>query len=246
MIFGTAQCRLLAIFRFKDLEDLKIETDPEIEDIKNISKGLRKYFAVFLIVLKKEKLKILNSIKHKPTRQALIAYLLWSISIYSILVSQIDLRSASLKSNHIAMAMMIGYLMGITILKLKFVNRASDSAVIKWGYFISFFSLIPYFLLFPFINNVTILLGVCYYIHALGNSFLSPAFLAFLSKENPKHEQGKILGLIESADTSAFMISLIFVMIYNYFQFPLAILICFSFFSFSLSFIYYNRFKILA
>ncbi|MBS0628735.1 MAG: MFS transporter [Verrucomicrobia bacterium] len=235
---------LLAIFRFRDLEDLKIEKDLEIEEAKNRLKGIKKHALVFWIVFKKEKFKILNSIKDRATRQALLAYLLWSISIYSILVSQIDLRGASFKSNHIAMAMMIGYLIGVAILKLKSVNLASDSKIIKLGYYISFFSLIPFFLAFPFISDITILLGLCYFLHALGNSFLSPAFLSFMSKENPKHEQGKILGLIESADTLAFMTSIVFVMIYNYFQLSLLTLICFSFLSFAFSFIYYKRFKI--
>lgn len=107
---------LLAIFRLKDPEDLSIEKDSEIEGDKNASKGIVKYVIAFFVVLKKEKIKITNSLKSIPTRQALFAYLLWSISIYSILISQIDLRSASLKSNHIAMAMMIGYLTGVAIL----------------------------------------------------------------------------------------------------------------------------------
>lgn len=131
----------------------------------------------------------------------------------------------------------------MSVLKLKIVSHVRDAGIIKWGYFISFFSLVPYFLTFRFIDNITPLLGTCYYLHALGNSFLSPAFLALLSKENPKHEQGKILGLIESADSMAFMLSLIFVMIYNYFQFRLPILVGFSFLSFALSFIYYKRFN---
>jgi hypothetical protein len=233
---------LLGIFKFKDNEDKTVEKDLDVEKIKS-SHSFLKYFIIFKIRLIKEKTKIFFHLKNKLNLQALFAYLLWSISMYSILISQIDLRRNTEVNNNIAMAMMIGYLTGVAILKTPFVKVVRDSTIVKWGYFISFFSLIPYFLVSPFIIESGFLLGICYYLHALGNSFLSPVLLTILSKENPHHEQGKILGLVESSDSIAFLIGLIAVMIYNHFEMPLFVLVAFSFLSFAISWVFYTRFK---
>ncbi|MCH9617236.1 MAG: hypothetical protein SP4CHLAM5_11170 [Chlamydiia bacterium] len=234
---------LLSIFIFKDPEDKTVAKEPEIEDTKKSVTGIRKHLKVFSIILKEEKDKIFLEIKDKRARQALIAYLLWEISMYSILISQIDLNKGDTSNNLMPTLMMFGYLIGVFILRRKWFFRFHDSRVIKWGYYVSFFSLIPYFILFPFIKNLNIILGICYCLHALGNALLSPTLLTIVSKEREHHEQGKMLGLVESADTMAFMIAYAFDNLFMAFNLPLIYLIGFSFLSFTLSLPYYKRFK---
>lgn len=234
---------LLCIFIFKDPEDKTVQKDPEIEEAKRSLTGIRKYLKIFLLILAKEKKKVALEIKNKKARQALCAYLLWEVSMYSILISQIDLAKGNSVNNLIPAMMMIGYLIGVVILRQKWVFRFRDSTILKWGYYISFFSLAPYLLLFLFIKNLDLVLGICYCFHALGNSFLSPTLLTVLSKERAHHEQGKMLGLVESADTIAFMLAYGFDNIYISLHLPLIYLVSFSFLTFSLSFVYYNRFK---
>ncbi|MDN3504492.1 MAG: hypothetical protein P0S95_02815 [Rhabdochlamydiaceae bacterium] len=163
--------------------------------------------------------------------------------MYSILISQIDLRRESTAIGYVPVMMMIGYIVGVLILRLKRVIPIPDEIIFKWGYFISFFSLFPYFLGCFFFENIGVLLGLCYFLHAIGNSFLSPALLTMLSKEKPHHEQGKILGLVESFDSIAFLFSVGVVMVFNYLQFPIVVLVLFSFVSFAISLVYYSRFQ---
>lgn len=235
---------ILCIIAFKDSEDKTVKKNEEIDRVRNSSRGLTKYFRIFFATFNSEKQEIITEVKKKPTMKALLAYLLWSISMYSILISQIDLHRGDDVRTHIAIAMMIGYLSGVVILRLKQVKSIGDNIIMKWGYLISFFSLIPYFIAYPFFGNDNCILGICYFLHALGNAFLSPALLTIVTKEKPHHKRGKILGLVDSSDTIAFLLALVFVMIYNQQQLSLIYLVSFSFISFSISWIYYSRFQI--
>ncbi len=182
-----------------------------------------------------------EELRRPLTKYGLSAYVLWEISMYSIIISQIDLNPGS--SQDITLAMMIGYFVGVLILQIRPCKTVSDRKMITVGYLFSFFSLIPYFFLIPVLHSQNMLLGICYGFHAIGNAFLSPTILSILAKKRSAHEQGKILGLVESADTTAFLVATIFVMIYTHNEWPVTVLILFSLISFSVSWIYFPIIK---
>lgn len=192
-----------------------------------------------LFILKNESRLVVNDFKNTDTRKALIAFFLWELSLYSILLTQVDFNIN--KTNHIAEIMMIGYLTGVCILML--CRKARDEKIIKFGYFISFSSLIPYFLLFLFINNHEYIIRICYFFHTLGNAFLSPAFLSILAKERKPHERGRMYGMTDSVDTCGYLCAAIAIILYKALNLELIYLISFSFITFSLSWVYYSRFK---
>lgn len=182
-----------------------------------------------------------EELKRRLTKVALFAYLLWEISMYSIIISQIDFKADS--SQKITLAMMIGYILGIFILRCKPCSKIADRKILTFGYLISFFSIILYFVLFKLIPYKNSLIGMSYCLHAIGNAFLSPTILSILARNRSKHAQGKILGLVESVDTIAFLIATIFVMLYSSFGWPITSLILFSLASFSLSWFYFPIIK---
>lgn len=227
---------IVCFLQFGDSKDRTAHLPYKV-DVHNESK----LFSSLWKIGKKEVSLIKQELLRTLTTKVLLAYLLWEISMYSILVSEVDFYRG--KSHNFALSMMIGYLVGIFILKLKPCKKVKDSTMIKWGYFFSFYSLIPYFLLFWFIRDNNYLLGICYFFHAFGNALLSPTIITILAKKRPSHDQGKILGLMESADTIAFLFSTISVMIFIFFKFPVFVLIVFSFVSFSISWIFYKTFS---
>lgn len=184
---------------------------------------------------------LITELKRPLTKYALSAYTLWEVSMYSIIISQVDLNPGP--SQKITLAMMIGYLIGVFILRVRPCSRLKDKKMITIGYFFSFFSLIPYFILMKFTTSQNILLGACYSLHAIGNAFLSPTILSILVRKRSTHDQGKILGLVESADTVAFLLATIFVMAYSGYSWPVMVLVLFSFISFSLSWFYFPVIK---
>lgn len=190
-------------------------------------------------VLKNEARLLARDLKHIPTVKALAAFFFWETSLYSILLSQVDFQLN--KATHIAESMMYGYLFGVFI--LMFCCRIKDASVIKAGYYISFLSLVPYFILFKIVGDQTFLLRVCYFFHALGNAFLSPALLSMLAKERKVHEQGRIYGLTDSVDTFGYLCATIAIMLFTMLKLELVYLISFSFFSFAVSWMFYSRFQ---
>ena len=221
---------ITCVYAFKDDSDKTAHIPKNVDFIhhtdRNIFSKLCKLGIREISLLTKE-------ISRPLTRSGLLAYLLWEISMYSIIISQIDLSPGP--SQDTTLAMMIGYLVGVFILQTKRCNKISDRKMINLGYYLSFFSLIPYFFLMSFMQSQRLLIGACYTLHALGNAFLSPTILSILAKNRSTHDQGKILGLAESADTAAFLLSTIFVMLYTYYQWPIPILVSFSLISFSIS-----------
>ncbi len=191
-------------------------------------------------IIKNEASLLVKDLQHTPTRHALIAFFFWETSLYSILLSQIDFQVN--KVTHIAEWMMYGYLLGVVA--LIFSYKIKDSTSIKIGYFISFLSLIPYFILYKIVEDQNFLLKICYFSHAFGNAFLSPALLSMLAKERKPHEQGRIYGLVDSVDSLGYLGSALAIMlIFNILKINLIYLIFFSFISFVISLKYYNRFS---
>lgn len=190
-------------------------------------------------VTKNEAKLLLKDLKHTPTSKALGAFFLWELSLYSILLSQVDFQIN--KNAHIAEAMMCGYLFGVII--LIFSKKINDSNVIKIGYYTSFFSLIPYFILFRFVENQNLLLMLCYFFHAVGNAFLSPALLSILAKERKAHEQGRIYGLTDSVDTFGYLCAILAIIVFDTLKLEIIYLISFSFLTFAASWVFYRRFQ---
>ncbi len=197
----------------------------------------------FLSVVDNEKRLLIQDMKDTPTRRGFSAFYLWEISLYIILVSQVDFKIN--QQTHIAEAMMYGYLIGIGFLTLCYKFR--DSTIIKIGYYTSFLSLIPYFVLFKFLEDRIFLLKSCYFFHALGNAFLSPAFLSMLATElaaeSKTHEQGRRYGLADSVDTFAYICAAVILLAFSKFRVDVTYLVVTSFLFFALSWKYYDRFQ---
>jgi MFS family permease len=205
---------------------------------KNEKDHSEKPHSIISIVENETKL-IIKDLKHVPTCKALAAFFFWETSLYSILLSQIDFQIN--KQTRIAQSMMFGYLLGVFL--LFFLKKIKDNKIIKTGYYISFFSLVPYFILFQFVESQNELLRICYFFHALGNAFLSPALLSILAKERKAHEQGRIYGLTDSVDTLGFLCATFAIMLFTSLKLELIYLISFSFLTFAISWIFYNRFR---
>ena len=140
--------------------------------------------------------------------------------------------------------MMFGYLFGV--LFLVFSYRLKDSKIIQIGYWISFLSIIPYFVLVKMIGDPTNLLRACCFFHALGNALLSPSVLSILAKGLKSHAQGRMYGLTDSIDTLAYWcgtLAIIFIM--RVLHLDLIYLMLFSFLVFSVSWKFYTRFHII-
>ena len=190
-------------------------------------------------ISRKEIILIKKELSRSLTRRASFSYLLWETSMYSILVSEVDFYRV--KGRNFVLYMMLGYLFGIVFLRLKNIRKLKDCTILKIGYLTSFLSLFPYFFFYPSLGDNALVLGVCYFFHALGNALLSPTIITILAKERSSHDQGKILGIVESFDTISFLISTVIVMLMVYLKIPIFFLILFSFVSFSISWIFYRR-----
>jgi hypothetical protein len=151
---------------------------------------------------------VVRDLAKQRIRLIMLAFCLWEISLYSILVLYADFLDG--KSSIVPIAMMVGYLCGTYL--VKFCDRFDDHYMIKIGYNISVFSILPFFIFYHFLENVNYILAACGFVHAIGNAILSPTLLSILSKEKGVHERGKIYGLAESADTLAFLIASIVIM----------------------------------
>jgi len=230
LLFSLFTC----IFAFKDKSDKTAHLPYDIQHIENS----RNFFSKFWMLGIREIGLLKKELRRPLTKYALSAYILWEISMYSVIISQIDLSNNS--PQQITLAMMFAYLFGAFILQIRPFTKISDRKILKFAYILSFFSFLPYFVLVGFINSQNLLIGVCYTLHALGNAFLSPTILSILATGRSTHDQGKILGLAESSDTVAFLIATIFVMVYATYQLPISFLVIFSFVAFSTSWVYYS------
>jgi MFS family permease len=235
ILYFSALILLCALF-FKDIRDHKIHEQKIPTDSSTSNKSKIKLLNFIYCDIKL----ILNELKYQHTRNALLAFLLWEISLYSILLLYVDFELSEFSI--IAIGMVCGYLFGVLV--LKFCDRISDNLIIKIGYNISAISLVPFFIVYMFSStpNFT-LLSACYFLHMMGNAFLSATLFSILAKERKPHEQGKIYGLIESVDTVAFLVSSIAAIAYNASHINLIYIIAFSFLAVSISWFPYAKFE---
>lgn len=234
-IVGGGLCisMLACIFRFKDSQD-KIAHFP----YQNSPKFEHKLFDRILTIGKREIILIKKEFSLSLNKRALLSYILWEMSMYSILVSEVDLHRG--EEHNFVLSVTIGYLFGVAILRFNKIKKISDDILLSIGYYVSFFSLIPYFFLYVFIGNNGYLLGTCYFFHAIGNALLSSTIITVLVKGRSFRDQGKLLGLFESADTVALLISTAVVMVLIHFKIS-AFYVVFSFLSFAASWVFYSR-----
>jgi len=212
-------------------------------DIRDKTKNTKQVFHFNSSVPKEVKMEInavCQSLNNRSNQTAFLAYLLWEISLYSILLLYVDFNVQTFSS--IGIAMLSGALAAVLILKL--FEKIEDNRMIKWGYNLSAWSLVPFFLLYPFLDNFNpYILSFCYFFHTMGNILLSASLFALMAKRTPPHECGKIYGLLDSVDTIAFLVASISIMVYNNFEINLIYLILLSYLAVTLSWIPYAKFK---
>lgn len=226
LIISLCFVLFLCIKFFFDLKDIKF-------------KDINHQKVPFFQTLYREIALITKDIKNTSNQYIFLAWILWEISIYAILVLYADF--ANYESSLIEILMMIGYLCGTY--SMKFLTHIEDSRMIRIGYKISLASLVPYFALVYFVEHIHVVLAICYFFHAIGNALLSPTLFSIISKRRQAHERGKIYGLAESGDTLAFLVSVIAIMVYKFLDVNIFFLVTFSFITVLVSWIPYRQFE---
>ncbi len=216
----------MCFFYFFDLKDIK-------------TKELHYLNPKFCPYIVREISLIIADLKDKAYQNLFTAYILWEISIYVILILYADFMNNN--SAFIEVLMMIGFLLGVST--FSFSGHISDSKMIRIGYVICVASLLPYFFFVFLFQNINIVLAGCYFFHAIGNALLSPTIFCLVGRGKADHEKGKIYGLVESADTIAFLIAIIFIMFYKYLQLQIIYLVSVSLITALISWIPYRRFE---
>jgi hypothetical protein len=140
----------------------------------------------------------------------IITFLLWEISFYSMHMLDVDMHIKEFKD--VTLWMVLGYLVGS--LSLRFFDR-SDKEMIKIGYIGSILSIIPIFVITPWLGYFRIITLYSYAGYAFSAAYMAPSLFSTLSKERKPHEQGKIYGLIDSTDTMAFLLTSTTIIIYS-------------------------------
>lgn len=213
---------ILCITKFKDRRD---KDHPSRKEKKELLTKEHTYFAVALI--KFEIVLLIKDLKNKCILNALFAFLLWEVSLYSILLLYVDFKIIGFAE--IALAMMIGYLIGV--MTLRFTNRLTNKVMIRIAYGFQCYSLLPFIIhsLFDFSHvNLPLLTG-CYFFHAFGNALIAPTLFAMIAKQTEHHQMGKIYGLIESTDTLAFLLSFLIILTHKSFNYNINYLVLASF-----------------
>jgi MFS family permease len=183
---------------------------------------------------------VINKLRNRTNQMAFLSYLLWEISLYSILLGYVDFGVKTF--SNIGIAMLCGALTAVFFIRFK--ETADDNKLIKWGYTLSSFSLLPFFLVYPFFNGFNYyLLCACYFLHTMGNIILSASLFSVMAKRTPSHECGKMYGLLDAVDVIAFLISAIIIMAHQNFGFNLIYLISFSYLTVAVSWFPYAQFK---
>ena len=219
---------LLCMIFFKDIRDKKPAD----------TRAAHKSDHTFLRCLKLEGKQIVQELKESRLRAGLTTYLLWATSLYCILLRLVDFKNEFVK---IVPPMMIGYLVGVVI--MKFCKKISDDKMVKLGYVISMISLIIFLSTLLFVKDIEFILTFCYFFYSMDNAFLSPTILTLLSKDRQPHQQGKVFGFIESADSLGFLLGTMIILLAHYLKVDFMYLILFSFLTFAASWIPYSRYR---
>lgn len=234
IIFYYVVIIYLSIVHFKDIRDKNVK---ECRGIKHHSR-----FSLLIYELKS----VIGELKKGYIINAMIAFLLWEISVYCILLLYVDFNKINFQL--ISITMMLGYAFGILLLKI--FNKMTDQKMSRLGLLLGSVSLLPFYLHFTFNPSPLILhstgilvLACCYFFHSAGMALLPPTLFATLAKTTKPHEQGRVYGLLESVDTIAFLLSSIFVMIYDFKKLHLVYIISISFITVIISWIPFIKYE---
>lgn len=222
LIYFLLVAFILAIFLcFKCFKDIK-----DLDDQNNK--------ITFSTVFIQEPRAILDLLKEKPLQALTYSFLFLEVSLYSILIHYTDFAS---HGKFIVVSMMIGYLLGSAILYQ--CSKYNNHLLLRWGFIISTFSLVPYIVLSSLNLGDFYLLVVCYFIHTIGNAILSPTFLSEIGKGVESHKKGRRLGLMDSMDAIALAFATIVVVLLQRFNLSIFPLVIFSFITMILGWIFY-------
>jgi MFS family permease len=166
---------------------------------------------------------IRHELREKKLRFGLSAYLFWATSQYSVLVLLADFKEEYPEA---VLIMMVGYLIGVGLMYI--FRRIADEIIIRVGYYLSVIVLLAFFTVIPFVNNIYPMLTASYFFYSIGNAFLSPTILTMLSKDRKPHQQGKVFGYIESADSLGFLLGMAVIFLYILFGFSIIHIVAFS------------------
>lgn len=227
---------LICINYFNDIRDKEGKTI----EAKNNETKFQTFIREGKLILHETSL-IKNEFKCKRTIFGLLIFVLWEISQYSVHCLNADLRVK--RFSNLTTAMVCGYLLGLLILKI--LKNLDDKKTIRIGFTICLLSVVPYFILYPFLSDRKILLLSCYFFYNLGTVFLAPSLFSILAKERKPHEQGVIFGLLESVDTIAFLVAATVAIVYVSLNLPDAIIAAFSSIMLLFSWVLFQNFETL-
>jgi MFS family permease len=195
----------------------------------------------FLAMIKRETgLIFTNFLSSKVVRNGLLTFLLWETSFYAPHLLDIDLQLKEF--NFVALSMILGYLSGVIFVRYA-LKKVEDNKIIIGGFVISISSLALILLFFHEAENISLLMKTCYFFYSVGSSFLVPSFFSIMLEEHKPHEQGKLCGLMDSTDTVAFLIAILFSFYYDHLKLKPVYVAYFSFSIFLISFYTYYRFQ---
>jgi len=177
----------------------------------------------FVQIARSEINSLLKEIQNPTTCFGLLAYLCWAASQYSLLLLLLN----SQKYTVTVIVMMIGYLVGVSILGL--CRKIQDEKIIKTAYVITISFMLMFFIFNLFKGDSNHWLTISCFFYTLGNAFLTPSIFSLFSKEREIHEQGKGFGLIVSADSAGFLIGIITVGLFEKFKIDIIYMVLFSF-----------------
>ena len=211
------------------------------KDINHQKNNKKFTLAHFLVMIKSEiRLIFTNFLSTKVIRNGLLTFLLWETSFYTPHLLDIDLKLAEF--NFVALSMILGYLSGVMFVRYA-LKKAKDSSLIKTGLIISILSFIPILFFADQVQNIRLLMTPCYFFYSIGSAFLVPSFFSIILQEHKPHEQGKLCGLMDSTDTLAFLMAVLFSFYYDQLKLNPIYVAYFSFSIFLISVYTYYRFK---
>jgi MFS family permease len=178
-----------------------------------------------------------KELQSRSTLFGLLAYFCWACSQYSVLLMLLE----SQKYNITVVIMMIGYIVGVSI--LGFNHRIRDEKIIRLAFLITIISIILFFSGNIWSHDSEILFSISGFLYTWGNAFLTPSLFSLFSKERGVHEQGKGFGLIVSADSAGFLIGVILVQVFNNYKIDSEYMILFSSIIFLISWLPYSIYE---
>lgn len=208
------------------------------EDVRNDNIIFRNDVNRFKLIIKDIKLLWKDFLLCKRVLLGLLSFLMWEISYYSVHMLDVDMKLDEFKN--LTAFMIMGYCVGTVILK---VSKKSDWELMRYGYIISFISLLPIFISFPFFGHLKHIAFSCYTVNGMGSALLAPSIFSILSKERESHEQGKIYGLIDSTDSVALLVTFLVVIKFTSLQLNPIYIYTFSFLNIVFSVFAYASFK---